>query len=131
MRMRVDVKLMDQLPLEGLEQDIIREAAEELKEEARNNVKKQSGELQRSIEILEINNRAAKVGTRLIYGPIHEFGGTIRPKKGKVMRYKIDGKWVTLRGVTIKESRYLRNAAREINKKLPQIARRVMKEKGI
>jgi phage gpG-like protein len=130
MRVDIDVSFQRQMNLKEIVGDTVREAAEELREEAKQNAPARSGELKSSIRITRLTERSAKVGSKLIYAPVHEFGGTIRPKKGKVMRYQINGRWVTLRGVTIKESRYLRNAAKEVNRRVPRIAERVMKEKG-
>ena len=131
MKIRVDVDFLRELPLDGVDRDIIREVAEEVKEEARDNAPERSGELKRSIRVLDIDGQSAKVGSDLVYAPIHEFGGTIRPNKGEVMRYKIGGQWVSMRGVTIKESRYLRKAARTVEGKVLEIVRRVLKERGI
>jgi phage gpG-like protein len=130
MRVDIDVSFQRQMNLKEIVGDTVREAAEELREEAKQNAPTRSGELKSSIRITRLSGRSAKVGSKLVYAPVHEFGGTIRPKKGKVMRYQINGRWVTLRGVTIKESRYLRNAAKEVNRRVPRIAERVMKEKG-
>ena len=43
----------------------------------------QSGTLRRSIRITNIGASSVTVGTDRIYGAIHQFGGTIKPKDGK------------------------------------------------
>lgn len=131
MKIRVDVDFLREIPLEGVDREIIQEVAEEVKEEARDNAPERSGELKRSIRVLDIDGKSAKVGSDLVYSAVHEFGGTIRPNKGEVMRYRIGGRWVSMRGVTIKESRYMRKAAKTVEGKLLELVRRVLKRRGI
>jgi phage gpG-like protein len=48
------------------------------------------------------------VGTNLKYAAIHEFGGTIRPKTKKYLKFKAGGRWYSANQVTIPERPYLR-----------------------
>jgi phage gpG-like protein len=48
------------------------------------------------------------VGTNLKYAGIHEFGGTIRPKTKKYLKFKAGGRWYSASQVTIPERPYLR-----------------------
>jgi phage gpG-like protein len=43
----------------------------------------------------------AQAGTALKYAGIHQFGGTIRAKTSKGLRFKVAGKWANKREVTI------------------------------
>ena len=43
----------------------------------------------------------AQAGTALKYAGIHQFGGTIRAKTRKGLRFKVAGKWANKREVTI------------------------------
>ena len=45
----------------------------------------QSGTLRRSIRVTDIAASSVTVGTDRVYGAIHQFGGTIKPKEGKRM----------------------------------------------
>ena len=51
-----------------------------------------------------------RVGTPVIYGRIHELGGTITPKKGPFLIFEIDGQTVAARSVRIPARPYLRPA---------------------
>lgn len=48
------------------------------------------------------------VGTDVEYAAIHEFGGEIRPRRARVLRFKIDGEWVQARRVRIPARPYVR-----------------------
>lgn len=53
----------------------------------------------------------AEVGTNLEYAAIQEFGGTIRPKNGRLLRWVADdGEEIFARSVTIPARAYLRPA---------------------
>ena len=51
-----------------------------------------------------------RLGTNVIYGRIHELGGVIRPVKASALRFRVGGRWVTVRRVTIPARPYLRPA---------------------
>lgn len=50
---------------------------------------------------LEVGTRTATVGNPTRYAAIHQFGGTIRPKNGKALRFQSGGRWWTVSKVTI------------------------------
>jgi HK97 gp10 family phage protein len=51
------------------------------------------------------------VGTNVVYAAIHEFGGIIRARKAKALRFKTkDGKWHTVKSVTMPARPYMRPA---------------------
>ncbi|KKK78934.1 hypothetical protein LCGC14_2838550, partial [marine sediment metagenome] len=45
------------------------------------------------------------------YALIHEFGGRIVPKKGKHLKFQVDGQWRSVEEVNIPARPYLRPAA--------------------
>jgi phage virion morphogenesis protein len=48
-----------------------------------------------------------EIGTNKVYGAIHQFGGTIRPRSGEFLVFKLGGKTVLARKVTIPARPYL------------------------
>lgn len=46
-----------------------------------------------------------EIGTNLVYAQIHDEGGTITAKKGKYLRFQVNGQWVTVRSVRIPKYR--------------------------
>lgn len=72
-----------------------------------------TGNLKRSIthSIEAGNNKIiGKVGSNVVYAAIQEFGGTIRPKNGKYLRFKGSYGWATVKSVTIKGKFYITRA---------------------
>lgn len=135
MRLRVKVNIPEfeknKEKLVKATEELLTEIGHEIRTEARENAPKGTGHLAESIEILSKTKRSLKVGSKLIYGPIHEFGGTIRPKKHKVMRVLLDGRWVTVRKIHIKASKYLTRAKKKVEYEVPQIGERVMRRNGL
>lgn len=63
---------------------------------------KLSGTLWRSIAIKGLTNHSVTVGSDRVYAAIHQFGGTILPKKpGGRLAFKIGGQTVFARKVTV------------------------------
>jgi phage virion morphogenesis protein len=63
--------------------------------------------LQRSISSA-IAGDTILVGSNLIYALIHQKGGTIRPKAGKHLKFRLpDGNWVSAKQVKVKARPYL------------------------
>ena len=76
----------------------------------------QRGQLRNSIipEIHATDTGAeAEIGPRVIYGQIQELGGTIRPVKAKVLHFRIDGRDVYAKQVTLPPRPYLAPAVNE------------------
>ena len=65
-----------------------------------------SGDLRNKL-LIDADDRIAKVGSNLVYAAIHQFGGIIRAKKGKVLRFTIGGETFFRPKVTIKANPYL------------------------
>lgn len=59
------------------------------------------------------------------YALIHELGGTIRPKHGKVLVFEVDGETVAVQSVTMPARPYLRPAA---DAEYPKLADRIRRE---
>lgn len=49
----------------------------------------------------ETSSDAVQVGTNKVYAAIHQFGGTIKPKSGDALVFRIGGQLVFARSVTI------------------------------
>lgn len=80
------------------------------------NLHVRSGHLRRSITSgvdKRGNSVMGWIGTNVIYGRIHEEGGTILPKKGKYLRFPINGSWRTVKKVVIPERPFLQPAIEE------------------
>lgn len=97
---------------------------------------RRTGRLSRSIHSeparLEGSAILGKVGTNLVYAPVHEFGATIRAKRAKYLRFKIDGHWVMKTQVTIPARPYMRPSLQErgpaIREGLKRAIRKVINE---
>jgi phage gpG-like protein len=58
----------------------------------------------------------AKVGTDVLYAAVHQFGATIRPVRKSVLRFRIEGRWISKHEVTIPARPFLPvNAAGELH----------------
>lgn len=53
------------------------------------------------------------IGPTVVYGRIHELGGTITPNKAKALHFVIDGQHITSKAVVIPARPYLRPAVDE------------------
>jgi len=42
-----------------------------------------------------------KVGTNVVYAPVHEYGATIAPKRRKYLTFQVEGHWVSVKAVKI------------------------------
>ena len=122
------LKLLNEAPAK-FEQAVaigLRRIGDEMRNRAGRNAPFLSGNLRRSITMREMLHRVV-VGTNLIYAPIHEFGGIIRPKTKKFLRFKIKGKWVMTKKVRIPKYKgrgYFKPAFETASRK----AKRIMNE---
>lgn len=83
-------------------------------------LRRRTGRLSRSIQYHAPVQREGVViadvsagGTNVRYARIHEFGGDIYPVRAKMLRFKIDGRWVFSRHVRMPERSYMRTALAE------------------
>lgn len=65
-----------------------------------------SGKLAQSLTY-KVHDDYADVGSNLVYAAIHEYGGTILPKKGKYLVFNIDGQTIFAKKVVIPKRPYL------------------------
>lgn len=101
---------------------------------------RRTGTLAKSIQVDRSGNRGARpvvrVGTNLEYAPIHEFGGTITPKKADALKFKLpDGSWRTAKRVIMPARPFMRPTYNRNRKKMGAIfagavRRAVSKVKG-
>lgn len=82
-------------------------AGEIVRNAAKKNAPKLRGDLGRSIKDRVIPLKNVRIGTDKVYARIQEFGGTINAKNSKFLRFKVNGKWVSVKKVTIKGKPYL------------------------
>lgn len=73
-------------------------------------LKRQTGTLAKSINYKLQNDYVSKVGSNVVYAPIHEFGGEIRPVNAKALTFKVKDQWVTTQKVNMPARPYLRPA---------------------
>lgn len=76
-------------------------------------LKVQTGHLRRSIKsslITRYNLLVASLHSDVVYAAIHENGGTIRAVNSPYLKFNIDGRWVSVKEVTIPARPYLEPA---------------------
>ena len=62
------------------------------------------------------------------YARIHEFGGEIKAKRAKFLRFKIGNRWISKKSVTIPERSYLRSALKDLEPKIREVITDHLKE---
>lgn len=73
--------------------------------------------LQRSIKsraFRKLDTYVGHVGTPVVYGPIHEYGGVILPVASKYLRFQINGKWICTTRVVIPARRWLSRSVEDV-----------------
>lgn len=48
-----------------------------------------------------VGNRSVEIGTNVVYAAVHQLGATIRAKHAKALRFKVGGRFATVKQVTI------------------------------
>lgn len=81
---------------------------------AQENAPIMDGALRNSIQIIRSGELDVEFGTSLIYANQREYGGTIRPKKGKYLWFRVGGKLVRARQVTQRGSFYMRRTVSQL-----------------
>lgn len=84
--------------------------AEIIQNDAKRRAPYKTGTLKRSIHIEQGDGMEVLIGTDAPYAAIQEFGGTITPKKAKMLAFEIKGELVFAHSVTIPARPYLRPA---------------------
>lgn len=82
----------------------------------------QSSNLRNSIAYrIEDEGMTGIVGTNVSaipYARIHEFGGEIKAKRAKFLRFNIGGKWFSKKSVIMPKRSYLRSALKDLDFKI-------------
>lgn len=99
--------------------------------QAMKNAPVRTGHLRRSIHVVSQDKTSGVYGTAVVYAAIQEFGGTIRPKRAKYLRFKVGDRWVFARSVTLRGKFYMKRSAEALQQAIPQIARRAVREVGL
>lgn len=79
-----------------------------------------TGNLRRSIQvdISESDNLKVRVGTNSNYAAIQEFGGVVKAKTAKALKFKIDGLWKSVKSVILTARPYFRPALKSAKDKM-------------
>lgn len=86
-----------------------------------------SGDLARSVNYKVSGNRVV-IGSNLPYAGIHEFGGTIKAKRGPFLTFKIGKSWVSVNRVVIPARPFLRPALKDSEPAMRSIIQRLSNE---
>lgn len=129
MRLRVSVKVSG---LEAIKSDLQAKSRRLLDEvtafgiaEAKKNAPVKTSHLRRSIHVLEDGNNAKRYGTAVVYARIQEYGGEIRPKRKKYLRFKVNGQWVFAKRVRIKGKFYMKRSAEAARQAIKPLGRKI------
>ena len=79
-------------------------------------LKRRSGDLATKWDVNRARQGAYKIelgGSKVPYAAAHEFGVTIRPKRAKVLRFQVNGRWVSTRMVRIPARPYFKPGIEE------------------
>lgn len=69
-------------------------------------LKKQSGELYKSITYKARNDYSGFIRVGQYYAGFHEEGANVVPRKGAYLRFQIDGEWKTVRSVVLPKRQF-------------------------
>lgn len=86
-----------------------------------------TGHLRRSIHQIRRGSYGYGYKTNIIYAPIQEYGGTIKPKKAKVLKFRIGNKWVSAKQVKLIGRYYMKRSVEDVKQNANSIMRRAMK----
>lgn len=94
-------------------------------------LKRGSEDLADSITYKFVSLGTIEVGTNIVYAAIHEFGGEIRPKTAKYLRFKIGGKTIFTKLVRMPKRPYLIPTIEEYGKsgKMERLIELTLQEK--
>lgn len=92
-----------------------------------------SGNYRASIRAVKVSDVRTEVFSHVVYGPIHEFGGTITAKRAPFLVFQVDGQWVRVRSVRIPARPHWRPAVKQGQRKiLDEINKALLQEiKGV
>jgi len=81
-------------------------------------------ELQKSVKsrVTQLGNKVSgRVGSRLVYAAIHEYGGIIKPKNAKYLVFQIEGKWIRTKKVTMPKREWLSKSLQDVQGQIESI----------
>jgi hypothetical protein len=92
-----------------------------------------TGDLRSSIRLMTKTRTSAVYGSDKPYAAVQEYGhGGIRPKRAKVLAFKVDGQWVFTKYVRpYKGKKYMARSAEKVRKSLPELLKRAMRRAGL
>lgn len=88
------------------------------------NLKVRTGKLRRSIRTI-ITDKSVSVGTNVVYAPIHEYGGIIRPKNYQYLTFKSQYGWIRAKKVTMPARPFMKPGTEQ---SIPQIKEIIVQE---
>lgn len=92
-------------------------------------IKTQGGRLMGTMESrVSVSGTSFKgeLGPTVIYGPIQEEGGVIRPVRAKALRFVVNGEVIFAKRVTIPAHWYMRKTLERYEKELPGLIKKEM-----
>lgn len=66
-----------------------------------------TGRLRNSLHVRTLANKGFRVVTAVKYAALHNYGGTVTAKKAPVLRFKVAGRWVSKKSVTIPRRQFI------------------------
>jgi phage gpG-like protein len=66
-----------------------------------------TGRLRNSLRALGVQSKGFRVVTRVKYAALHNYGGTVTAKKAPYLRFKVAGRWVSKKSVTIPRRQFI------------------------
>jgi len=76
-------------------------------------LKVRTGRLRGSLYSHVVGGDRLKIGASVVYAAIHEFGGIIVPRRAKWLMFRIGGRWIRTKKVTMPKRPYLSRAISE------------------
>lgn len=69
----------------------------------------------------EAGTVVGRVGSPVVYAAIHNEGGIIKPKNAKYLTFRINGKWISTKQVTMPKRPWLDNSVEDVKPQLEKI----------
>ena len=95
-------------------EEALHAGAQEILHSAKDKAPYLTGTLRRSLHSETVEKQGVRVrvlvGTDLVYAAMQEFGGTVVPKKARMLAFEVNGQMVFAKRVTIPAHPYLRPA---------------------
>jgi phage gpG-like protein len=79
--------------------------------------------LRENIVVDKSNKEEKMIGIAVKWAAIHEFGGVVKAKKAKYLKFKIDNMWKTVKSVIIPSRPFMRNSFYTVRDKMGECFR--------